>query len=122
MAKLVSLVRHPVTLRDAEGVDHVVEPSGFVALVNTTRGTPEVINGVPVPVMGRDMFAALTGFPEAPEEGAIYIVSFPVGQALAQEKEHPFAGCSVTLGTGPHDGCVRNDAGHVVAVTRLKRV
>ncbi len=70
----------------------------------------ETINGVPVysaPVVGR-----VEGLPE-PQEGTIYIVS---GMVLAhcQGRTDVFG-----PGTGPKDGAIRNEKGHIIAVTRL---
>lgn len=54
------------------------------------------------------------------EDGVFLIVSGMVGDALrARGVSRPDV---LVPGTGPQDGAVRNDKGHIVAVTRLKRV
>ena len=106
----VNLTPHSITLRGENG-DIVIQPSGEVARVAQTQGmelTP--VNGVPVysaPEVG-----AVEGLGE-PQEDTMYIVS---GMVLAhcQNRTDVFG-----PGTGPNDGAVRNEKGHIVAVTRL---
>ena len=110
MAKFVNLTPHPITLR-GEGGDQVIQPSGEVARVSQTPGEEiGAVNGIPVysaPVTG-----AVEGLPQ-PQDDTVYIVS---GMVLAhcQGREDVFG-----PGTGPKDGAVRNEKGHIVAVTRL---
>lgn len=118
--KLINLTTHSIVLRDPAGADHVIPPSGQVARVRTTPGTPENVDGIPVPVFGADEFGAVDGLPECPEPDAFFIVSLAVGQALAAAG-HPLARRCVRPGTGPADGAIRED-GRIVAVTRLVRV
>jgi hypothetical protein len=111
--KLVNLTPHPINLRAPyAGVDEVVEPSGTVARVSATPGALEVIEGLPVPLARPDVFGDVEGLPP-PEEGVAYIVSAMVGAHVSRPDVF-------TPGTGPKDGAIRNDKGHVIAVTRLK--
>lgn len=111
---IVNLTPHPITLRDGEGVDHTIAPSGQVARVSSTPGTLAVVPGVPVPVATPTVFGEVTGLPNA-VDGTVFIVSAIVGSALVGKGRS-----DVFLpGTGPNDGAIRNEKGHIVAVTRL---
>ncbi len=84
-----------------------------MARVSTTPGG-EVgdLNGVPL--FAATSFGEVEGLPE-PEAGTVFIVSGLVGGQVKGRDD------VVVPGTGPKDGAVRNDAGHIVAVTRLIR-
>lgn len=111
---IVNLTPHALTLRDGEGTDHTIAPSEQVARVSSTPGTLSSVPGIPVPVATATVFGEVSGLPD-PIEGSVFIVSALVGGALVGK------GRSDVLlpGTGPNDGAVRNDKGHIVAVTRL---
>ena len=113
--KLVNLTPHGVTLRNSAGVDTIVPPSGTIARVSSTPGLPEQVEGVPVPVFGRETFGEVTGLP-APEDGAVFIVSLLVAQATRGTRLDV-----VRPGTGLNDGAIRDEAGQIQAVTRLVR-
>ena len=115
MTKLVNLTPHPLTLRAADGSDTVLTPSGTVARVTSTPGTEGTIESLPVPVMTADAFGEVIDLPEA-EEGTFFVVSGMVGSALSGRPD------VLVPGTGPKDGAIRNEKGHIVAVTRLKMV
>ena len=111
---LVNLTPHALTLR-ADGTDTVLAPSGTVARVSSTPGALETIPGVPVPVAGAQVFGGVEGLPE-PVPGTLFVVSALVLAAL--QGSRPDVGGP---GTGPTDGAVRNETGHVVADTRWVR-
>jgi hypothetical protein len=114
-----NLTPHSINLRAEDGTDTVIppDPQG-PARVTSTPGIPTAVNGIPVPVWGADTFGEVQDLP-APATGVFLVVSALVGGALVS------AGVSrpdvLLPGTGPADGPVRNDKGHIVAVTRLKR-
>jgi len=115
MAKLINLTPHALTLRDVQGADHIVPPSGIIARVTTVAGEAETVAEVPVPVFGRDSFGKVSGLPEAAND-TILIVSMVVASALNCTRSDV-----VRPGTGPQDGAVRDEQGRIVAVTRLIR-
>lgn len=115
MTTLINLTPHALTLRAASGADTVLPPSGTVARVSSTPGALETVAGVPVPVAGLQTFGGVEGLP-APAPGTMFIVSGMVLAALRGSRPDV-----VGPGTGPNDGAVRNEKGHVVAVTRLVR-
>lgn len=112
---LTNLTPHAITLRSADGTDTIVPPSGTVARVTSTPGALETVAGIPVPVAGMQTFGGVEGLPE-PVTGTVFVVSAMVLAALRGSRPDV-----VGPGTGPNDGAVRNERGHVVAVTRLVR-
>jgi hypothetical protein len=114
MTTLTNLTPHAITLR-ADGTDTVLAPSGTVARVSSTPGALETVEGCPVPVAGMQVFGGVEGLPE-PTPGTMFVVSAMVLAALRGSRPDV-----VGPGTGPNDNAVRNDKGHVVAVTRLVR-
>jgi hypothetical protein len=115
MTNLINLTPHALTLRAADGTDTVIPPSGTVARVSSTPGPLETVAGVPVPVAGMQTFGGVEGLPVT-TPGTMFIVSALVLSALRGSRPDV-----VGPGTGPNDGTVRNEKGHVIAVTRLVR-
>ena len=122
MTTLINCTPHAINVRNAEtGVETVIPPSGTVARVSSTPGVklmPYHGHGYadcPVPVYGPSSVGEVEGLP-APAPGTLYIVSALVLAACGYERPDV-----VGPGTGPNDGAIRNDKGHVVAVTRLVR-
>lgn len=115
MTTIINLTPHAITLRDANGADTSYASAGL-ARVTSTPGAPETVEGISVPVYGRDSYGEVTGLP-APTPGVFYVVSALVGSALAGTRDDV-----LVPGTGPQDGAVRDEKGLIVAVTRLKRV
>lgn len=103
---MLNLTPHAITVR-ANGADTVFPPSGTLARVSSTE---EVVGTCPVtgaPIVRR-VFGEVTGLPT---DGSSCIVSAMVLSAC-----QGMAGVYAP-DTGPT--AVRNEAGHVVAVTRL---
>lgn len=125
--KLVNLTPHAITLRSPDGTDHTIPPSGTVARVSQTPGTPSTIEGVPVPVYSTPATGEVEGLP-APDPrfvgcfqaDTMYVVSALVGLACKGRSD------VVMPGTGPADGAIRETdgprKGQIIAVTRLVRV
>ena len=113
---LINLTPHAIVLRAADGTDTTVEPSGTIARVSSTTGTPSDVAGIPVPVWSADSMGEVTGLPD-PSFSVLLIVSGMVGDACKGRRFDV-----LVPGTGPNDGAIRNEKGHIVAVTRLKRI
>jgi len=113
MPRLINCTPHPLTLRDTDGTDHVLDTSDAVARITSIPGELHDL-GLPVPVAEADTWGDVVDLP-APKEGTFYIVSALVGSALRGTRDD-----LLVPGTGPHDNCVR-DGGRILAVTRLKR-
>lgn len=112
----VNLTPHAITIRTAGG-DVTIPPSGSVARVVGAAVDVGITNGVPVK---RDLPGKVEGLPGADDARyvTLYLVSGMVLAALAGSgRRDVFA-----PGTGPDDGAIRNDKGHIVAVTCLKAV
>jgi hypothetical protein len=107
----VNLTPHALTLRATDGTDTIVPPSGAVARVGTVPGAAMGEAGG-IALFSRTEFGAVEGLPE-PEAGTIFIVSGLVaGRVFGRDDVF-------SPGTGPKDGAIRNEAGHIIAVTRL---
>jgi hypothetical protein len=139
---LVNLTPHPLVLRNELGEDTTIPASGEVARVASTPGLPETIEGIPVPVMGKDVFGQVVGLPPpwyrctkcgADDPGMsdcdaggnhevvvafYFVVSALVGAAIAGFPREDI----LVPGTGPADEAVRDGEGKIIAVTRLKRI
>ena len=85
-------------------------PSGVVARVSSAPG--EKIEGKDFPLYGAPTWGEVEGLP-APEPYKIYLVSALVAARCVGRKD------VFSPGTGPNDGAIRNDQGHIKAVTRL---
>ena len=122
MTEFVNLTPHPIRLRTAaddtaavaRDDDIVVPPAPEgPARVTTTPGVAEGNLGG-VALYGQTKFGEVEGLPE-PKTDTVYIVSALVGGRVSGRSD------VVQPGTGPADGTVRNEAGHIFAVTRLVR-
>ena len=114
---IVNLTPHALTLVSPSGEHTVIPPSGTVARVGSTPGTVEARDGFPCLVASPTVFGEVSGLP-TPTAGTVFVVSGLVGSALACQGRNDL----FVPGTGPNDGAVRNDAGHIVGVTRLVQV
>jgi hypothetical protein len=112
MTNIINLTPHSLTLRTNNGEDIVIPPSGTVARVSCKSGSLTEVEGIPIPVASVDAFGEVEGLPP-PAPNTYYIVSALVGARVARSDVF-------TPGTGPNDGAVRNEKGHIIAVTRLK--
>ena len=117
MTTLVNLTPHALVLVSATGEHTVLAASGTVARVGSTPGTVEARDGFPCAVASPTVFGEVSGLP-APTAGTAFVVSGMVGSALTGRGRTDV----FVPGTGPNDGALRNEAGHIVGVTRLVQV
>ena len=111
---LVNLTPHPICLRNASGEEWTIQSSG-VARVTSTPGAVSEVSGIPIQVSEPTVYGSVEGLtPQS--NGFAYVVSGLVLSALKGTRPDVFG-----PGTGPNDGAIRNDKGHIVAVTRLVR-
>lgn len=102
---MINLTPHDIVLRTAQG-DVTIPASGTVARVATVDAdTGDTVSGLPVI---RRTFGDVTGLPD---DGAPCIVSAMVLAAVA--------GRADTYAPDTGATAIRNDKGHIVAVTRL---
>ncbi len=107
-----NLTPHAITLRLPNGEDMIIPTSGTVARVSAAPRESADVSGSPVPVFPSPVFGEVENLP-APLAGYFYIVS---GLALAHVKGRSDV---FAPATGPTDGAIRNEKGHIVAVTCL---
>lgn len=112
---LKNLTPHPIVIRRADGSDLTIAPCGVVPrVVSASIDAAPILGDIPVSI---DLPGTVADLPDA-VDGVALIVSGMVLAALAGSgRRDVFA-----PGTGPADGAIRNDKGHIVAVTRLKAV
>jgi hypothetical protein len=103
---MLNLTPHPITLQLPDGSRVTFAPSGTIARVSTTDADAGTVAGVPVI---RRTWGAVTGLPT---DGTPCIVSSLVLGAMPAGTQGVYA-----PDTGPT--AIRDDKGHVVAVTRL---
>lgn len=115
MRKTVNMTPHAIVIKTAYGGLFTVEPSGVVARVSTSQRAAGEVMGVPVRV---NTTGGVVGLPavEDMHEGDIYLVSGMVLSALGSE----YVGKVFAPDTGA--SAIRDEAGHIVAVTALLTV
>jgi len=113
--KVFNLTPHPIVVLDAQGFETTYLPVGTPARVDVANSV-EIGGRLGVSVWV-DLPGEVVGLPE-PEADTTIIVSGFVLAALASEGSTRKD--VVAPGTGPNDGAIRNEKGHIVAVTRLK--
>lgn len=102
---MLNLTPHAIRIRHADGTEMVFEPSGTVARVTTEEVVIADINGIPVV---KRVTGDVTGLPE---NGVPCIVSSMVLTALT--------GQAGVYAPDTGSTAIRDDKGHIVAVTRL---
>jgi len=107
----VNLTPHAIIVRQNDGTDVTFPPSGKVARVDEMPTTVfGEVGGIPI--LSRTVFGEVVDLPE-PTEGFAYIVSGLVAGVVYRSDVFAPA-------TGPKDGALRNDKGHIIAVVALK--
>jgi hypothetical protein len=115
MERVVNLTPHLVTVVWPDGSQKTFEPDpSGPARVSSTPGrclgashTYSVLYAAPT-------WGEVEGLPD-PSDDTIYIVSMLVAQRCAGRRD------VFCPGTGPNDGCIRDEKGRIQAVTRLIR-
>jgi hypothetical protein len=117
----VNLTPHAVTLQAENGVRYTVPPSGAVARIDSAPGEKDIVLACDgfdsgVRLYGPTVYGSPVGLPDPDPRGRVtYIVSALFAGRVGDRDDVYYPG------TGPADGCVRNDKGQVEAVTRLIR-
>lgn len=109
--QIKNLTPHAITLVQGD-TQVTIQPSGTVARVSTLTGS-KLESDLLVELWSSSTLGEVVDLP-SPEEGVILLVSSLVAGAAKREDVY-------SPGTGPNDGAVRNEKGHVVGVTRLVR-
>ena len=107
----VNLTPHPIVVRMNDGTDLTFPPSGKVARVDELP--TQIVGDLDgIKLLPRTVFGEVIDLPE-PVEGVGYIVSGLVAGVVYRADVFAPA-------TGPKDGALRNDKGHIVTVVALK--
>lgn len=106
----INLTPHAVTLQAVDGTRFAVPPTTPAARIDSTPG--ELIATEGIAIHAPTTFGQPVNLP-APQDDVTYIVSALFAGRVGDRTD------VVYPGTGPKDGCVRDDKGQVVAVTRL---
>lgn len=113
----INLTPHVIVLQAANGDRFSVPPSGTIARIGSTPGAFCITEGCVGFNGGIALYEPTEwGDPQDlpdPTPGTTYIVSALFAGRVFGRRD------VVYPGTGPNDGCVRNEKGHVDAVTRL---
>ena len=121
--QFVNRTPHEINFQSAVTSDfRTFPPSGKVARVNeVTLHHPDDLDGIPCQTT---VFQGFVDLPD-PQDGTVFIVSRPVMDAWKQGAKGGAWAHRLDLiapGTGPNDGALRNDKGHIIAVTRFNRM
>jgi len=112
VVSFVNLTPHAIVMRGSDGVDVTIAPSGAVARVSELQTVAvRMFNGIPV--LARTGFGPVLDLPQ-PQEGVVFVVSGMVLEKVIGRED------VIAPATGPSDGAVRNEKGHIIAVTALK--
>lgn len=114
--QFVNLTPHAINIR--VGLREIcVPPSGKVARVAqapTAPATPVFVEELEIPVVASPKFEGVVDLPD-PAPNTMFLVSgLVLGHVVGRNDVFAPA-------TGPQDEAVRNEKGHIVAVTRLVR-
>lgn len=110
--RAVNLTPHVVRVRRFDGSEVEVAPTLPSARVAMSKPDGIHSSALGVPVFNCPEWGAVEGLPD-PEPGTLYIVSALCALAVTDRDD------VVSPATGPTDGCVRDSAGQVWAVTRF---
>ncbi len=117
MFNLVNLTPHAITFRNAGGDFRTVEPSGKVARVDSEAKTFTFLHGVPVQDV---ILGEIIDLPDSDDSESIFIVSGMVMEAMKQKGIR--RADVIAPATGPKDLVIRNEKGHIVAVTKFNGI
>jgi len=121
MVQLVNLTPHGIAVQAGDDGNVVtIPPSGNVARVSSDArdsGLLFVDGTLAVPTQVTT-FGQVIDLPTYDPEGdVVYVVS---GMVLSALREQGSTRCDVVApATGPQDGAIRNEKGHIVAVTKF---
>jgi len=109
---------HAITI-SVNDVNVTMQPSGSVARVSTVSvERPTItVSGLNIPTIATE-FGEVEGLGQPSDYPNGVLVSALVLGRLSPE----WAGIAFAPATGPRDGAIRNEAGHIVAVTKLVTV
>jgi hypothetical protein len=111
MTNILNCTPHAIVFRNDMGEDTTFPPCGSVIRLDSETAPMGEVAGLPVQ---STTHKGVVGIPEDAPEGTVLIVSSMV-LAGVQGGKFRF----IAPATGPLDDCIRNEKGHVVAVTKF---
>lgn len=112
---MLNLTPHAIVFQAEDGTAVTLQPSGVIARVSTDTVQAGFVPGTDFPVI-KTIYGAVEGVPELPCE------PFLVSGLVLGRLDPQYSGVAFAPATGPADGAVRNDKGHIVAVTKFVTV
>lgn len=112
---MLNLTPHAISFQAETGEVTTFPASGVIARVATSTVPAGVVPGTDIPVI-RTVYGEVEGVPSLPCEP--FLVSGLVLGRLGSE----YSGVAFAPATGPQDGAIRNEKGHITAVTRFVTV
>ena len=110
---ITNLTPHAINFQDETGGVTTFSPSGVVVRVNTETTSVDTLLMGKFPLQFKKTLS-LGNLPER-KEGEIFLVSGMVLDAVQKLGMKGF----IAPATGPDDGAIRNEKGHIVAVTKF---
>ena len=112
---MLNLTPHAISFQAETGEVTTFPAAGTVARVSTSSVPAGLVPGTNIPVI-RTVYGEVEGVPALPCDP--FLVSGLVLGRLGSE----YSGVAFAPATGPADGAVRNEKGHIVAVTKFVTV
>ncbi len=112
---MINLTPHDINFYQEGECVATFPKTGAVARVSTETVDAGVVPGTNFPVI-KTVYGEVEGVPALPCEP--FLVSGMVLGQLGQE----YSGIAFAPATGPQDGAIRNDKGHIVGVTKFVTV
>lgn len=107
----INLTPHAIVVRSADGTDRTFPPCGKVARVETSETPVDPIDGIPVIFRETGRLIIPEGIPQ---NGESYLIVSSMCLDAASTRQRGFAVAPDTGATA-----IRNEKGHIVAVTRF---
>ena len=111
-----NLTPHAIIVRTVMNGDQIFQPSGEVARV---AASTEVIS---ITHLGTDIIRTVYGEVEGLGVPSDYPEGVLVSSLVLSRLNSEWAGIAFAPATGPKDGAIRDEKGHIVAVTKLVTV
>ena len=111
-----NLTPHAIIVRTVMNGDQIFQPSGEVARVAAST------EGISITHLGTDIIRTVYGEVEGLGVPSDYPEGVLVSSLVLSRLNSEWAGIAFAPATGPHDGAIRDEKGHIVAVTKLVTV
>lgn len=112
---MLNLTPHAIVFQAEDGTTVTFQPSGVIARVSTETVAAGIVTVLvqDIPVI-KTVYGVVTDVPSLPCE------PFLVSGMVLEQLDLAYAGVAFAPATGPADGAIRNDKGHIIAVTKFR--